>query len=390
MQDMNITYKRSGNNNYMIIPFIEQAPIHEKKMLENNDIDFLLSFFSVTTEEGESFWYDITGKKSIKHVLESGDNGREQVLSIFLGILKTVDRLSEYLISGEHVLLNEETLFVKSLLSKDEIFMCYNPDGNLQIKDSLRSLTEYILSVMDHEDNEFVEAMYDIYQSLCDDSFSADNAKKTIYALFETGEESSSLYGTEEDGGSSTSEGITDRSIGDEYSGFGEKLDEIFDDEEEETILKRISDFFKSLPDEILNHFNKKKEEYFPPKDLEEDFIYEPKKYIPEPTVMLTNQDNLCLGKLNYEGEGNEKSYTLSGEHTSIGSRDEGNDVLLNSSVVSRHHAKIHKRGAEYYIEDLNSTNGTFVNGKPLEVGREQKLNPMDKIVFADVPYRIV
>ena len=44
--------------------------------------------------------------------------------------------------------------------------------------------------------------------------------------------------------------------------------------------------------------------------------------------------------------------------------RDSGNDIQIDNVAVSREHARI-IRGPNYYlIEDLNSTNGTFVNGK--------------------------
>ena len=46
--------------------------------------------------------------------------------------------------------------------------------------------------------------------------------------------------------------------------------------------------------------------------------------------------------------------------------RDSGNDIQIDNEAVSREHARI-TRGSNYYlIEDLNSTNGTFVNGKKI------------------------
>ena len=44
--------------------------------------------------------------------------------------------------------------------------------------------------------------------------------------------------------------------------------------------------------------------------------------------------------------------------------RDSGNDVQIDNVAVSREHAKIIRDQNYYFIEDLNSTNGTFVNGK--------------------------
>lgn len=46
--------------------------------------------------------------------------------------------------------------------------------------------------------------------------------------------------------------------------------------------------------------------------------------------------------------------------------RDSGSDVQIDNVAVSREHAKIIKGQDYYLIEDLNSTNGTFVNGKKI------------------------
>jgi len=42
--------------------------------------------------------------------------------------------------------------------------------------------------------------------------------------------------------------------------------------------------------------------------------------------------------------------------------RDEGCDIVLSTPLVSRIHAKIYQLGETYWLEDLNSTNGTYVN----------------------------
>lgn len=46
--------------------------------------------------------------------------------------------------------------------------------------------------------------------------------------------------------------------------------------------------------------------------------------------------------------------------------RDPGNDIQVDNMAVSREHARIIKEQNYYLIEDLKSTNGTFVNGKKI------------------------
>lgn len=65
-------------------------------------------------------------------------------------------------------------------------------------------------------------------------------------------------------------------------------------------------------------------------------------------------------------------------------------DYCLKKDVVSRFHAKITMEGDGYFITDLNSTNGTYVNQKALNTYEKVKINPGDEIAFADIRYQFV
>ena len=53
-----------------------------------------------------------------------------------------------------------------------------------------------------------------------------------------------------------------------------------------------------------------------------------------------------------------------------------------NSEVVSRVHANLRVEGDAYYLEDVGSSNGTYVNGLPLPVGNRHRLRPGDRIAL--------
>ncbi|SHJ11352.1 FHA domain-containing protein [Malonomonas rubra DSM 5091] len=59
-------------------------------------------------------------------------------------------------------------------------------------------------------------------------------------------------------------------------------------------------------------------------------------------------------------------SYETENEQVSIG-RNPKNDIQIDNMAVSSFHAVVKKVMNAYFIEDLNSTNGTFVNEKKID-----------------------
>ena len=67
-------------------------------------------------------------------------------------------------------------------------------------------------------------------------------------------------------------------------------------------------------------------------------------------------------------------------------------DYVVDNKAVSRRHASILFREGDYYLEDLGSTNGTFLNDSETPVGTDQKiqLHPGDRLTFADEPFQFL
>ena len=64
-------------------------------------------------------------------------------------------------------------------------------------------------------------------------------------------------------------------------------------------------------------------------------------------------------------GKKEHQSFDLKSETIYIG-RDPENDIQIDDKYISRKHLKIQRKGDKYLIQDLNSKNGTFVNGKQI------------------------
>ena len=63
-------------------------------------------------------------------------------------------------------------------------------------------------------------------------------------------------------------------------------------------------------------------------------------------------------------------------------------DYCLNKPEVSRLHVKLEMVNAEYYITDLNSTNGTKINGESLNANETKKLHMGDELDIAGHLFR--
>lgn len=68
-------------------------------------------------------------------------------------------------------------------------------------------------------------------------------------------------------------------------------------------------------------------------------------------------------------------SYSI-GQEISLG-RSNNNDIVLKDPYISKRHFRIVKDENEYFIEDLNSSNGTYVNG--------ERIFDVKKLAYGDI-----
>ena len=70
--------------------------------------------------------------------------------------------------------------------------------------------------------------------------------------------------------------------------------------------------------------------------------------------------------------------------------RDIDNDVVLRDPSLSAHHAVLTRRDGTWWLEDLASTNGSWVNGESLPAGAPQILRSGDLLQLGAIRLRLV
>lgn len=358
-------YRRCQGKSYMIIESDVAVGGYEYPMLVKNRILGLLPLKISNKDEHMQFWYEISGKQSLEDWMKIKKLGSVFLKQFFTSLEEIIGQTGEYLLEESGISLAPEHIYIDS--EKKDIFFCFLPFEKHTLNDSLGSFMEYYLSHMAHSEREGTQKCYEVYE-ICQ----KENAdiKSAIQILYE--EENADCAGKEMEPQELSAE-----------KNILKETPQKFQDKIQNKIQNKLLD--KKLP-EFLKAQRRKK-------CIQESYSFEPEDYPQEsknPTVFLGCETEQILGELKYEGNGTEQNMTVTSPVFLIGSRKEETDGVLHNETVSRIHARITKEKDSYYLEDMNSTNGTYHNGELLNYKEKVLLEKNDKISFAKENYRFV
>lgn len=92
---------------------------------------------------------------------------------------------------------------------------------------------------------------------------------------------------------------------------------------------------------------------------------------------------------LKYDGNGDRIPIDVHG--TTIGrSHKESQYVISGNGNLSRKHIRVYLSGGKAYVEDTNSSNGTFINGNRLDKNETREVSLGDIVMLADEKFTVV
>src|SRR6185295_4337160 len=86
------------------------------------------------------------------------------------------------------------------------------------------------------------------------------------------------------------------------------------------------------------------------------------------------------------EKGGETKQMSFDKDEVTIG-RVQGNDLVLPKGNVSKRHCRIMVQGSRFSVEDLKSTNGTYINGR--KIAEPTAISGADKIYVGDFVLKV-
>lgn len=396
---MEINYIRKLTSSHMIVEQRADLKEWEEQMAAHAAADHLMFAERVRENEKTNLWYDITGKQSLDVILETRELKYDflcELLSAFCSVVESVENI---LLVPDGLLLVPECIFRDGRTQK--LFFCYYPGNEQHLPEAFASLLEYLLARLDHGDERAVTLAYGIYERFAKGGEGLGVIKELLRMPYEQDQarEESGEGGTEEEA--------------EEETGDGEQV--YAKPVPKETAVPLIAAkpgkrerLRLSIPSiipilEKYGIFNGSRQSAGKQKSIrsqkirrterEETFVFEPEEEEEQiqarPTVLLGAMAQKPEGILRYEGRGACGDLTICGDTCVIGS-EPGCDGYIPSTTVSRKHARITKKEGIYFIEDLNSSNGTSVGGELLNYKTKVSLQKNEVIVFADEKFRFV
>ena len=355
----NITYERNANKSFMKIPAVKEPCLDEKIMLHKEYRGILQVEKCYINGEGQ-YWYNITGKQTLDTYCKINGVDTSFFKQLMLRICSQLEILEWNLIDSGCLVLNPDYIFMN--YNGEEISFILYPDSGGDFWEELQKLMEYLLPKLNHEEQEGVKQAYRIYEMLLSKAFSIEEITQEIVS------ENEVLPIVEPE------EMISEKDLQVEENTMSE-------------IEQKISNWLEKIRSIVWN--NQKTKDAIPSVVYPEDVIEEKVEIGINPTICLTADFQQANGKLLYEGRGDYPDFQLD-KGTGILGKNPKATLHLDKDTISQFHAKFDYVEEHYYIEDMNSTNGTYVNDESLNYKEKRKLSSGDLIRFADVKYRFL
>lgn len=367
MINREITYQRDVNKSYMKIPAVIESCLDEK-LIFRKDYQGILPVEKCYVNGAGQYWYNISGRQPLDAYCRVNPINHNFFEMMILRICSQLEILEWNLIDTSCLVVDPELIFINST-GEDISFILY-PDTKGNFWDELQQLLEYLLTKLNHGDQEGVRLAYKLYDMTLAEGYSIAELKETILTARERKleEETMTVSYVESKEDVSPIE--------------PEKEADVFQDIEKKVLglLERVK--------EIL-WVKKENKEEIPMVVYPEDESEEEQSIQVNPTVCLAATLGASRGVLVYEGTGDYPDFELE-QGTSMLGKNPRVKLHINRETISQFHAKFDYCDKNYYVEDMNSTNGTFLNDELLNYKEKKLLSPGDVLRFADVKYRFL
>ena len=413
-------YIQDGGKNYLKSEQISNLD-YVSKMIIHNEIPSLAAARFKSLNAENYICYNMNGLIPISQSFAMNKLTVERVEGFLRSLIRLYKGMEEFLLPFDRLVVDESYIY-ENYSKKDEFYWIY---GNDTTECSFTALFERLLDRVDYKDDRAVKMMYAMYQTAKDseDVINKEIGGNTIVKLKEKAEEilsapsksldirAKELIRLENEKSNFEIESSENSYETREKINMGQQIDNRVNKKSDikKARMKPIKDNGKKI--DVKSKF-KKIWEYLnadigskPVNEgsmltvVEEEPSYsirevqgrtaEQREVVDNPTTLLTGamvgNGIYCLKP----EELNEDNILLTEFPFFIGKSGENTNHRIEDSTVSRFHARIDKEEDELWLTDLNSTNGTFLNGIRMIPYDRVRISKGDSVVISRKRYEL-
>lgn len=437
-----VSYQNNLQRSYMVVKILQEDVVveYQIRMIRENPTGHLLSLYKKQIDEDIFFFFDITSKITLHQLLKRIKLNKHNFLSILKSLIQSIALGKQYLLQNGGFILHGDYIYIDP--ASFETSIAYIPieseaDINEEVKALIMDLLIYKVSFETPSEGDFV---YELLSMIKSENFSTNQLDKIISSIaLQQKQENILNHSTNHDllqKGSETRENDVKSTLTQNHYIFilvqlffaaltvllikyfyfqAEKhdasalfglgiiiiaLDILFsrwikikyksDSIKERTCIK-TEKLNKDLVPKKNKFVDKNKrivgvqnkalqeyaavKEYIGPKDFETQFILEA---TPKLACLIGCGDNEM-----------EKIF-IDKPSFVIGRIKSQSDYVSSNSAVGKLHAEITNKDGAYFMKDLNSRNGTFINGDRILSNVEHPIQNNDRIAFANSEYKFL
>ncbi len=432
---MNISFKKDMYKSYMVIEKVPAFSPHHfmMKMLSENEIPGLLKSGYENLNGQYNMLYDISSKQAFSKYFEKEKMSFDQVKALLLSLRGLLRTLREYLLDADNIILKQECIFTDP--EGKHFSYCYYPYYNGDLLLELRELFTKLLSMVNYDDERAVRLVIELQNGVQAENVTIEDLMEIYHRVTEgfrpkvqkIEPPESAAFLPPERKPIPAEEKVTERQksdwdfLDDDLPFFekvkcylkGKKFMDVLEDINNREFLEKVRQCGRPAaveetfrPEEALPAPEKPAFEYITFADGENvSTVAEPEPYrtqsprrkdpfLPEYPADLfaaASDGTVLLGKKPDSGR------KLTGLHKqqgvrilltefpfTVGSSARGCDAQIEEDTISRMHARFYKEDGQYYVEDLNSMNGTYLNDERLESYKRAAIREGDILRFAE------
>ena len=412
-QEGEVFVKKEFDRSYLLFPMKQSMQEeYSYQMITQNQIPGVVGCSIHYVEEHPYYGYEISMKKSLLQEYSDKKMKYKDLKELFFNIHSLLRKVSEFLLEKEGFLFEPEYMFTDwDSKEMEYIYLPVIEDGSKD-ENKYRKLADFLLDRTDHKDEHAVNVAYQFYKMSKEEFFSFE----AFIGFME--KEDLMLHAQQKH-----------REEKNMWTEEGKKIEEaVCEQEWENEKDKKITDwkipyvlgtlgglmtalyffipFFKSytlyilLPGLsmlivagiflIMAFYRKGKS-----RELDEEYDMQTNVTVEEYFDDMSDSETVFFDEeislyLKWKEGHFSKEYSLVTFPVTVGKLKNSVQLYIDDASVSRLHARFTQQEDVIILQDLDSTNGTFVNGKRLAAGEEAVIRRNDEIQFGKIIVNVV